>query len=72
MLPLHAPVILRSPDQQPKPNGRAEQADDGTEEEDNGHTHIMATDGHLASNTGQMFLAALRSTGTLKSTCSQT
>lgn len=42
VLSLHAPVALRRPDQQPKPDGHAEQADDGTEEYDNGHSPIIA------------------------------
>jgi hypothetical protein len=42
VLSLHLPVALRSPDQQPNPDGHADQADDATEEDDSGHTPIMA------------------------------
>ena len=42
VLSLRAPVALRSPDQQPNPDGHADQADDATEKDDSGHTPIMA------------------------------
>jgi hypothetical protein len=45
VLSLDAPVALRSPNQQPNPHSHAEQTDDGTEEDDSGHTPIMAGPG---------------------------
>jgi hypothetical protein len=42
VFPLHAPVAPRSPDQQPKPDGDAEQTHDGSEEDDDGHAHMIA------------------------------
>jgi len=42
MFSLHAPVAPCGPDEQPKPDENAEQTDDGTEEDDNRHTPIMA------------------------------
>lgn len=42
VLLLHFSVALRGPDQQANPDGRTDQADDGSEDIDDDHSNIMA------------------------------